>query len=86
MKIVRIINNIVVEIIPDAATPVEKWYNGDFARQCIEAPDEVQQGWYYDFEKKVFTENIPEIATPITPLEQLRADVDYIAIMTGVDL
>lgn len=30
--------------------------------------------------------NVPEPETPITELEQLRADVDYIAVMKGVDL
>lgn len=30
---------------------------------------------------------MPEVVEPIpTPAEQLRADVDYIAVMTGVDL
>ena len=30
--------------------------------------------------------DMPETEITITPLEQLRADVDFIAIMTGVDL
>ena len=54
MKIVRLdkrafngITNdkVVVEVIPDYALPVEKWYGKEFAAQCVEAPDEVEPGW-----------------------------------------
>lgn len=57
MKIVRldrrafngVINDkVVVEIIPDYALPVEKWYSKEFAAQCVEAPDEVEQHWTRD--------------------------------------
>lgn len=54
MKIVRMVNNIVVEIIPDYALPVEEWYGIDFAKNCVEAPDEVEQNWYYDQNTKNF--------------------------------
>ena len=47
MKIVRLKNNIVVEIIPEYALPVEKWYGEEFASECLEGPDEVQTGWKY---------------------------------------
>lgn len=47
MKIVRLKNNIVVEIIPEYALPVEKWYGEEFASECLEGPDEVQIGWKY---------------------------------------
>lgn len=48
MKTVRIKDNIVAEIIPEYALPVEKWYGAAFAAQCMEAPDEAEQGWVYD--------------------------------------
>ena len=48
MKTVRLKNNVVREIIPDYATPVEQWYGAEFAAQCMEAPDEVEQRWTYD--------------------------------------
>lgn len=48
MKIVRIINGKVFEIIPEDARPLEKYYNEDFISQCVEAPDEVEQHWVYD--------------------------------------
>ena len=40
MKIVRLDNGTVAEIIPQYATPVEKWYGAAFAALCAEAPDE----------------------------------------------
>ena len=45
MKTVRLANNVVREVIPDYALPVEKFYGADFAAQCVEAPDEVDQHW-----------------------------------------
>ena len=45
MKTVRLSGNIVTEIIPDYALPVEKWYGKEFAALCVEAPDEVEQNW-----------------------------------------
>lgn len=45
MKTVFVRNSTVIEIIPDYALPVEKWYGAEFAAQCVEAPDEVKQGW-----------------------------------------
>lgn len=47
-KFVRVQGSVVAEVIPDYALPVEKWYSEEFAAQCVEAPDEVGQGWYYD--------------------------------------
>jgi hypothetical protein len=61
MMVVRIQKGIVVEKIPDYALPVEKWYGEKFAKQCVDAPDEVEQGWRYA--DGVFTkpnESIPE--------------------------
>ena len=48
MKTVKLTGNVVQEIIPDYALPAEKWYGAAFAAECVEAPDEVQQGWAYD--------------------------------------
>lgn len=48
MKYVHLRQNIVFEIIPDEARPIEEWYNADFAAECVEAPDDVEQGWVYD--------------------------------------
>ncbi|WP_369284020.1 hypothetical protein [Oscillibacter sp. GMB15532] len=45
MRIVRVENGTVAEIIPEYAIPVEIWYGSEFASQCVEAPDEVEQGW-----------------------------------------
>lgn len=45
MKTVRLENNVVREVIPDYALPVEKFYGAEFAAQCVEAPDEVDQHW-----------------------------------------
>ena len=45
MKIVRLDNGTVAEIIPQYATPVEKWYGAAFAAVCAEAPDEVELNW-----------------------------------------
>lgn len=50
MKTVRLQSNVVVEIIPDYALPVAQWYGEAFAAQCVEAPDDVSQGWVYDGE------------------------------------
>lgn len=45
MKIVKMDGNVVREVIPDYALPVEKFYGAAFAAQCVEAPDEVDQRW-----------------------------------------
>ena len=63
MKIVRVLNNTVVEIIPEYALPVSKWYNDTIASQCMEAPDEVKCRWVYDPETKTFFEK-PTIIEP----------------------
>ena len=66
--VVRIDNNIVVEIIPDYALPVEKWYGEEFAKECIEVPDTVTQGMIYNQETKTFSE--PEVFVPVPTFEQ----------------
>lgn len=64
--IVRVKNGIVVEIIPEYALPVEKWYGADFARECVEAPDEVEQGWLYDANSGEFSQPTDEPTTDPT--------------------
>ena len=59
MKWVRIKDGAVFEIIPESATPVEDWYGADFAAQCVEAPDEVEQRWTYDPETGTFAAPAP---------------------------
>jgi hypothetical protein len=87
MKTVRLENNTVVEIIPNYALPVEKWYGAEFSALCMEAPDEVEQNWAYDPDTETWAEpKAPEPQPEPTELEQLRADVDYIAMETGVEL
>lgn len=47
-------DNIVREILPDTIpfAEIAEWYNHEFASHCIEAPDEVKQGWKYDRENE----------------------------------
>lgn len=68
MKTVRLKANVVAEIIPEYALPVEKWYGAEFANQCVEAPDEVEQRWTYNAETGVFSEPTPEPETPPDPV------------------
>lgn len=60
MKTVRLKDNIVVEVIPDYALPVEKWYGAGFAAQCVDAPDEVEQLWVYDPATGAFSAPVDE--------------------------
>lgn len=48
MKIARIENNVIIEIIPEYALPVEKWYGAKFAALCKEVPDNVEPNYVYD--------------------------------------
>ena len=70
MKIVRIENNSVREIIPSYALPVEKWYGPEFAAQCKEAHDDVEQNWMYDPEIGEFSAPTQKSPTP----SQLREE------------
>lgn len=72
MKTVRIKGNEVREIIPEYALPVEKWYGAAFAAECMEAPDEVEQGWVYDPVTGVFSEFVE---TPETELEPTADEI-----------
>lgn len=65
MKTVRLKNNEVWEVIPEEALPVEKWYGEEFAAECTEAPDEVDQRWVYDPETGTFSP--PPEPVPVEP-------------------
>lgn len=56
MKYVRIENGKVVEIIPEYALPIEKWYGTKFSSQCVEASDDVKLGYFYNEETEKFSE------------------------------
>ena len=66
MKTVRIEDGIVVEVIPEYALPVDKWYGAAFAAQCMEAPDEVEQHWTYNAETGEWSEPAPYEPEPET--------------------
>jgi hypothetical protein len=74
MKTVRISNGIVAEIIPEAAAipSVSHWYGGAFAAACVEAPDEVEQGWIYNPVAGTFVPPPAETEPPLDELTQLR--------------
>ena len=80
MKVVRLQNNIVVEIIPEYALPVEKWYGAEFAAQCVEAPDNIEQGMVYAHETGTFAEPpkppIPQMTTQEAILDKLT-ELEY---------
>lgn len=71
MKVVRLKENIVIEVIPDEARPVEDWYNKEFASQCVEAPDEVDQHWVYDRKNNKWLEPGSELPIESDPVETL---------------
>lgn len=72
MKTVRLIGSKVVEIIPNYATPVEKWYGAVFAASCRDdAPDEVAQGWTYS--DGVWSEQQTEAEPTLTDKERIDA-------------
>ena len=72
MKTVRLKNDLVVEVIPEYALPVAKWYGAAFAAQCIEAPDEVDQNWIYDPETETWTEPVEPEPVPVVPTMEER--------------
>lgn len=81
MKIVRLKDNVVVEIIPEYATPVETWYGEEFAKQCVEAPDNVEQHWIYDGENFSEPKQVPVVEPDIV----LHASDLANAIRSGVN-
>ena len=74
MKTVLLKENVVYEIIPDYALPVEKWYGFEFATQCINAPDEVEQNWVYDPETGRFSALDAYKATLPDPTDSIKAE------------
>ncbi len=79
-KMVRVLNGVVQEIIPYAATvpSVEHWYGLGFASQCFIAPDEVQQGWVYDVLNDTFSVSVQQefIEPPTDDISIIKAAVD----------
>lgn len=74
MKTARIENNIVIEIIPEAAHPVEEWYNAEFASKCMEIPDDVMPNWGWDPEQdKWLPEN--EYLTLVQKLHKVMSEI-----------
>ena len=69
MKIVRLESSIVAEILPKEtyALGIAHWYGADFATQCVEAPDEVRQGWVHS--NGAFSAPAP---APVPTPEQIR--------------
>lgn len=81
--VVRVENGIVAEVIPEYALPVEKWYGEDFAKECVEAPDEVEQGWLYDKENGTFSE--PSDEEPPSPTESEPTADEILNALLGVE-
>lgn len=80
MKMVRIMDGEVREILPDAARPVADWYGESFAAQCVEAPDEVEQRWTYDPETGSFAP--PE---PYEPEPETYTSDDLLSALLGLE-
>ena len=85
MKIVKLFNNTVQEIVPDgvALSEVAQYYNEAFAAECVEAPDEVVQGWVYGPETGEFS--APEPFEPPEPSEPEPDAVELLKILLGVE-
>lgn len=86
MKTVYLRNNIVQEIIPEYALPVEKWYGADFASCCIEAPDDVLCGYIYDPETKTFSEFKEDFQTLKTSKLSALSTICNTTIKNGCDV
>lgn len=73
-KMVRVVDNVVIEIIPEEATfpGVATWYGDEFAAQCMEAPDEVQQNYIYNPDTKTFSEPAAPTTTAQIPSSEER--------------
>lgn len=79
MRIVRLENNIVVEILPQETYEkgIAHWYGEEFAKQCTEAPEGAAQGWVYDSVAKAFSAPLPIVPEPYTPsLEERVASAE----------
>ena len=83
MKIVRLENNIVKEILPEATYEkgITYWYGEAFAARCVEAPDDIKQGMVYNPSDGTFSEPSEEpvknksMEDRIAELEQVMADL-----------
>ena len=94
MKIIRLENNKVIEIIPSEISydKLEHWYGKEFATSCIQVEDYVLPNMVYNKESDTFDFPEPEvIPTPPNPfdriaeLEQLVADLTEIVLLGGVE-
>ena len=67
MKYVKLINNIVVEILPESTYEkgINYWYGEEFAKSCIEAPDDVSCYMIYNEDG---TFNLPIVDNESTPI------------------
>lgn len=85
MKWVRLEDkNVVREIIPTEATSpnIAHWYGEAFAAECVEAPDEVEQGWVFDGE----TFSPPAEPEPyIDPFVEIKLAIAELAETQAVD-
>lgn len=77
MKVVRLENNKIVEIIPEYALPVSKWYGEEFASHCVEAPDEVEQGWMLKDGVFSIASYEPTLQEQISTLKNQLNSTDY---------
>ena len=84
MRIARLEKNIVVELLPESTHELgaTHWYGEEFAKQCVEAPDDIVQGMMFDSATNTFYTPEPlivgEMKTPeqrILELEQDRKSV-----------
>ena len=75
-------NNKVVEILPESTygLGIEHWYGQEFASHCVSAPDNIQEGLYY--QNGAFIEREEQNQREATELEKLEAQVMYTALMT----
>lgn len=84
MKTVRVKENVVIEIIPEYALPVENWYSVAFAAECMEAPDEVEQDWTYNPESGEFSAPVEPAPEPIPSADVTTSEMAA-AITEGVN-
>lgn len=64
MRIVRVSDGVVKEVIPKYAIPVTDYYGEAFARLCMEAPDDVQLNWVYNPTTGKFSEPSESLSPP----------------------
>lgn len=85
MKIVRLKNGSVYEIIPEYALPVEEFYSPEFAAQCGSA-GEVEQHWGYIDGQWVRPEKVPKPKRQPGTEDRIAAlESAMLAMMGGAD-